>query len=113
MDGALGEGLDNAVLCQCHISDRSIVRKHRDNHLSMTSISNAVGLVCTQFEERAALLGAAVEHRGIMSGLHEVRRHRRAHLAQPDESDLHFFNSVVLSRQDRCKGAMTSGPTGS
>jgi hypothetical protein len=35
-----------------------------------------------------------------MSRLYEVRRHRRAHAAQSDESSLHIFNSVVLSRQD-------------
>src|SRR3979490_150124 len=113
MDGALGEVFDNAVVCQRHIFDRAIVGKHRDDHLSMTGISNAACLVCTQFEERVTLLGAAVEHGDIMSGRDEVRRHRRAHPATPDESSLHLFNSVVVSGEDRCRGAMNSGPTGS
>src|SRR5207248_9034093 len=73
MDGALGEALDNAVLCQRYIGDRGIVRKHRDNHLSMTGISNAACLVCTQFEQRATLLGVAVEHGDIMSDRKSTR----------------------------------------
>src|ERR1700704_572951 len=113
MDGALGEVFDNALVCQRHIFDRGIVRQHRDDHLSMTGICNAACLVCTQFEERVSLLGAAVEHGDIMSGLHEVRRHRRAHPTQADESSLHLFSSVVVSAEDRCRGAMNSGPTGS
>src|SRR5207248_11320392 len=70
---SLGEALDNAVLCQRYIGDRGIVRKHRDNHLSMTGISNAACLVCTQFEQRATLLGVAVEHGDIMSDRKSTR----------------------------------------
>src|SRR5437764_2788162 len=91
MDGALGEVLDDAVLCQRHISDRGIVGKDRDDQLSMTGISNAACLACTQFEQRATLLVAAVEHGDIMCGSHEVRRHRRTHAAQADESNLHLL----------------------
>ena len=108
MDSAPGEALDDAVLRQRHIGKRGIVREHRDDHLSMTGISNAACLACTQFEQRAPLLEAAVEHGDIVSGSHEVRRHRRTHAAQTDESNLHCLKSVVMIRRDRCTGSMNS-----
>ena len=54
-------------------------------------------LVRTQLEERTTLCGAAVEHGDIVSGLHEVCRHRRAHVAQSNESGLHVVSSVGRS----------------
>src|ERR1700730_3158967 len=97
MDRASGEVSDDAVVPQRDVSDRRVVREHRDNHVAAAGIGDTGCLVRTQLEERTTLCGAAVEHGDIVSGLHEVCRHRRAHVAQSNESSLHVVISVGRS----------------
>src|SRR6202011_4305172 len=108
------EDADNAPVWECDISDCGVVCKHGHNQLPATGVCNGARRMSAQLDERAQFLGAPVERRDIMSGLQEIRCHCRAHAAQPDKSDLHSVNSVIFaSAQDRCRGAMNSGPTGS
>src|SRR3977135_3803073 len=93
MDRASGEVSDDAVVPQRDVSARRGVRDDGDNRIAAAGIGDTGCLVRTQLEERTALCGAAVEHGDIVSGLHEVCRHRRAQVAQSNESSLH----VVIS----------------
>src|SRR5260370_37779839 len=97
MDRAAGEVADDAVVTKLDVSDRRVGREHRDNHVAAASIGDTGCLVRTQLEERTTFCGAAVEHGDIVSGLHEVCRHRRAHAAQSNESSLHVVISVARS----------------
>ena len=111
MNRSLGEIGGDAILGQCDLRGRCVVREHRDHYLALASIDNTDSLVRTQLEQSATFLGTAIEHGDIVSSLHEVRRHGRAHVAQPDKSNFHIAISVSAS-WGRCGGAMNSGPMG-
>jgi hypothetical protein len=89
MDRALREVCDDAIGRECNVRNRPIVGEHGGDHFTAAGIGNASGFARSQFEERTALFGAAVEHGDIVSGLHKVRRHGRAHTAESDESSFH------------------------
>ena len=112
MDCALRQAADDAAVRERHRHEGVIVREHGDDHFAAARIGNVGCLVCTELEQRATLLGAAVEHGDIVSGLDEVGGHGRAHVAQADESDLHAVTSALWCVA-RCGGAMNSGPMGS
>src|ERR1700719_4661573 len=97
MDRASGEASDDAVVPQRDVSDRRVARGHRVNNIAAAGFGVTGCLARTQLEERTTLCGAAVEHGDMVSALHEVCRHRRAHVAQSNESGLHVVSSVGRS----------------
>jgi hypothetical protein len=89
MDRALGEGCYQAILRQCDSGERSVVRQHRDHHVSAADAGHISGLMCAKLNQWAAPSGAAVEDADVLACLEQIARHRRAHLTEPNESDFH------------------------
>ncbi len=99
MNRAAGKGADDAVTRQSDLPERGIVCEHGDDRFrGVACIGNPDRCMRAQLQQLIAFCRAAIEHGDIVSGLHQVCSHRRAHVAQPDESNLHLMISVVASR---------------
>jgi hypothetical protein len=71
--------------------DRRVVSQHRDQRVSLACIGNAVGNLRALARQGFGLAARAIIDGKAMAGLQEVPRHRRAHVAKPDETDVHRF----------------------
>jgi hypothetical protein len=48
--------------------------------------------VSTEIQERAILVGTAIEHGDVVSRPYQVRRHRGTHVAEADKSNFHVMS---------------------
>jgi hypothetical protein len=75
MDGASLQPCKDALHAEHHAFHRGVVGKHCDDHLAPRSLTSRLG-------------------EGV-SGLEQVGRHAAAHVAKPDESDLHDLQLLM------------------
>ncbi len=93
MDCAFGQMSDETSFAQSDIGCRTIIRQHGDHRVAAACPGEIGGLLRTEFDERAAFPGTAIEHSNVVSGPDEVGRHRGAHASKSDKSYFHIVIS--------------------
>ncbi len=99
VDGARAQRARNAVLTERDIANGVVIGKHGDDHFAIrASLGHSGRLPSPELHKGCSLLCAAVEHRDLVPGLHEIGCHARTHLAESDEADLHVMLLTVRSK---------------
>src|ERR1700722_708175 len=91
MDCTSGEALDDTTLAEHRGLDDIVVCQHREDRIAPTRVRDRDGLLGPFSCQRCRFRRRAIVNGDLMAGLQQVRRHGRAHLAQPDETNFHYF----------------------
>ena len=86
------------VCAEYHAFDRSIVREHGDGHIAARSLPWRLGERRTFSDERLGLGRRAVIDGESVSVLEQIGGHATAHVAKPDEPNLHDLQLLRLRR---------------
>ena len=89
MDRALAQRREPFPVSEKDPFDRVIVGEHGDEDGAAGGVGHAAGDFGAFGRERLRLGAGAVIDGDAVSRLDEVERHRPAHLAKPDKSDVH------------------------
>src|SRR3954447_9332600 len=90
MDCPGGGPLEDTVLAEHHDLDGIVVREHRENRIPATGIRDRGGLLGPSFHHGFGFRPRAIVDGDLMAGFEQIRRHACAHVAEPDETDLHY-----------------------
>jgi hypothetical protein len=78
-----------------HAADHVAIRQHRDDELRIAEVRRCFGSTATvRAREACNPARVRVVHGHLVTALHEVARHRRAHVANTDEADAHGYHVI-------------------
>src|SRR3954463_6425828 len=72
-----------------HDLDGIVVREHRENRIAATGIRDRGGLLGPSLHQGFGFHPRAMVDGDLIAGFEQICRHACAHVAQPDETDLH------------------------
>ena len=89
MDAFFGQRVQNAALAAHHAFHGMIIGQHAEHHLAMAGIGDALRYAPPLPRQSLRLGTCAVVDSDLMADLEKVASHRRAHIAEADETDIH------------------------
>jgi hypothetical protein len=89
MDRGGGEALKDTVLAEHRGLDDIVVCQHREDRIAPTGLRDRGGLLGPSLHQGFRFPSRAIVDGDLVAGLQQIRRHARAHMAKPDETDLH------------------------
>ena len=89
MDCAGREALEDTVLAEHDGLDGIVVCQHREDRIAATGVRDRAGLLGPCLHQGFCFRRRAIVDGELMAGLQQIGGHACAHLAKPDETDLH------------------------
>src|SRR5579862_5597676 len=93
MNGIAAEARKRASATENNALDRCVVAQHRDEGVAAAGIGYTIGDARTLCRQGFRLAALAIVDDDAMAGLDQIERHRRPHVAEANEANIHVRSS--------------------
>jgi hypothetical protein len=94
VNAARAQRSDRAAIGEHDALDGGIVGEHGDHHIAATSVRHRGSAFRPLLYQSLGFFRSAVINGYVVAGFEQVRRHARAHVPQPNESNFHVLIPV-------------------